>query len=196
MYRFIESIKFNNGEFENLELHQDRINRTSKAFFNKISVSLKSLDFSPPLDNGLYKFRLVYSETDFEYEFVAYSPWIIKTLRVVNSEPFDYKYKYEDRSILEILTSGLDNNEDIIICIDNKILDSSYSNIALLKNGKWYTPSSPLLEGIKRKELINSGSLIPKSISLDSLFDYERISLINAMLNLDEVSIDITDVVD
>jgi 4-amino-4-deoxychorismate lyase len=44
--------------------------------------------------------------------------------------------------------------EEIIIVKNNCITDTSYTNLLFLKDEKWYTPSTYLLNGVMRQHLL------------------------------------------
>ena len=67
------------------------------------------------------------------------------------------------------------------------VTDSYYTNLAFWDGTSWVTPKSHLLNGIKRTHLIQQGQLKEQPITASDIFKFEKVSLINAMLNLDEV---------
>jgi len=85
--------------------------------------------------------------------------------------------------------------DDIIIAKDGMLTDSSYSNIALLQNGKWYTPTTCLLKGTRREQLIDQGRLVEREISVDDIGKYESVCLINAMMGLGQLRINSSQIV-
>jgi 4-amino-4-deoxychorismate lyase len=75
------------------------------------------------------------------------------------------------------------------------VTDTSYSNIAMYKNGIWHTPESYLLNGTKRQFYLNKCMLKETRITVDKIFDYEKLSLINSMLDLSEVCVDVKKII-
>jgi len=76
--------------------------------------------------------------------------------------------------------------------IRNDLLtDTSYSNIALFDGENWITPKSPLLFGVNRAQLVAENKLIQKDIKVSELFNFQRISLFNAMIEFGEMEIQI-----
>ena len=61
--------------------------------------------------------------------------------------------------------------------------------LAFFKEGKWYTPKSYLLNGIKRQYLISTGQLSETTILQADIYEFEKVSLINAMLDLSDLEI-------
>jgi len=74
------------------------------------------------------------------------------------------------------------------------VTDSYYCNVALEKDGVWFTPKSPLLKGTKRQQLIDDEVVREAAISVLSISDYQRICLFNAMIEFGEVDLDMTKV--
>ncbi|MCX8011124.1 MAG: chorismate-binding protein, partial [Ignavibacteria bacterium] len=64
----------------------------------------------------------------------------------------------------------------------------------LYDGSDWVTPSTPLLKGTKRQMLIDNKRIIEKNITSTELKDYQKLALINAMLDLGEIVIDIENV--
>ncbi len=75
--------------------------------------------------------------------------------------------------------------EEILIIKKGLVTDTSYTNVALLKDEKWYTPAEPLLRGTQRAKLISEGKIIEQTIHLKDLHLYSKIKLFNAMMEFD-----------
>lgn len=185
--RFIETIKVKDGSFCNLSLHSRRAIRTSEIHFGV------SLNFDIPTDIipmdmriGIVKCRILYSDTVESITFEPYRFRPITNLALVYDNDIDYTYKSEDRSRLQSLVSQKGNCDEILIVKNGYITDTSYSNIVLENNEGLFTPSTPLLAGIKRQLLIDAGTIIEKDIKVDDLHKYSRAYLINAMIDLDD----------
>ena len=184
---FIETIKVKDGSFCNLSLHSRRAIRTSEIHFGV------SLNFDIPTDIipmdmriGIVKCRILYSDTVESITFEPYRFRPINNLALVYDNDIDYTYKSEDRSSLQSLVSQKGNCDEILIVKNGYITDTSYSNIVLENNEGLFTPSTPLLAGIKRQLLIDAGTIIEKGIRVDDLHRYSRAYLINAMIDLDD----------
>ena len=95
--KFIESIRVENGVLQNLKLHQQRVNETSKTFsFNK-TLDLSSITLSKVNDDDIYKFRVLYSGNDYSVEISRYKPREIKSLKLVYDNDIIYDHKFENR---------------------------------------------------------------------------------------------------
>ena len=185
---FLESIRFENRDYQLLRLHQHRVNTTFATHFpNQKPLAL--IDVLPRFEKGgKYKFRVVYDHETFVIEHSVYRPKEIKCVKMMEANALDYSYKYADRNQLNQLhaQSGAD---EIIIVKDGLITDASYANIACFDGLKWWTPQQPLLKGIRRQDLLNRGVLFERRIAPDDLSTFSKVCLINAMLDLDEMRI-------
>lgn len=186
--KFIESICLIDGGYQNLDLHQERVNKTFSAFFNGLNpIKLDKILPKIMLD-GVYKVRVVYHAESEDVEFIEYQKRSIQTLEIVESKPFNYSFKFEDRSKIDRLTKQ-SSADDIIISFNGEIKDSSYANLAFWDGNAWITPEKPLLEGVRRAQLLAEGKIKKARINVVDLGAFEKVSLINAMLDLGEVEI-------
>ncbi|MEP1094084.1 MAG: aminotransferase class IV [Cyclobacteriaceae bacterium] len=187
--KFIETICFKNGDYQNLDLHQERVNRTCFHFFgeslHKVSELLPEID-----DDRKHKVRFVYDNDSYSHEQTVYAKLPIRSLQMVESEWFDYSFKYENRSTLQKLLQSSDA-DDIIVSIDGMITDCSYANLAFWDGHEWLTPEKPLLDGVKRATLLKSGKIKKAAIHVEELATFEKVSLINAMLDLGDLEVPI-----
>ena len=132
---------------------------------------------------GVVKCRLLYSSDPLEVGYVPYHRRTIGSLRAVAAPALDYHLKWADREALQALLELRGEADEIVIVNEEGLLtDSSYTNIALRQENRWYTPRVPLLEGVQRAHLIAEGVLTPRDIPLATLSAYDRIALINAMM--------------
>ncbi|MGC4021136.1 MAG: aminotransferase class IV [Cyclobacteriaceae bacterium] len=156
MYRFIETIRLEGGKIENLDYHQRRMNLAHEEFFpTSIKIDLSEFLNSCPMPSiGVHKVRLVYDTEIQSIQISAYQPKIINRLKIVFSETISYSHKFEDRTEIEKLYAQRGDCDEIIIVKDNKITDASFANVVFKRDGKWFTPSSSLLKGTMRQNLI------------------------------------------
>jgi 4-amino-4-deoxychorismate lyase len=193
MFPFLETIKIKNGKVQRAALHQERIDLTILTAFgvSKHAILLKNI-FAKARKNAqfpsdktmVFKCRLLYDASDYFIEFVPYQIKPIKNLKLVNvSSDFDYALKYSNRDILNKL---IIDNQEVIIVKNDKITDSTYTNIAFLKGNQWFTPDEPLLKGTMREYLIRKKKIIPRSISVADLKEFSHFKLFNAMIDFKE----------
>ena len=188
MFQFIETIKFKDGKLFNLSYHNDRLNRTRRAFYS-INDGLnlaERIELPSAGDGSIYKCRIVYDRTILKVEFVPYEERTVKKLKIITANDIAYSYKYEDRRHLEHLFNEKGECDDILIIKNNMVTDSFYANVVLYDGHEWITPSTPLLSGTQRAYLLDKGIIKEKNITLESLKDFQKIRLINAMVSFNE----------
>ena len=185
MSQFIESIKVEDQKIHLLELHQQRVNQTFEQFSNATPFSIEELFKSLDLDdNGLFKFRITYDTNSYiRTQLIPYAIAEIESFELIEAPDLDYSYKYEDRSKLVSLKEK-SRKDEIIITQNSFVTDSTFSNLIFLKNEKWYTPTTYLLNGVQRQNLLSKGLIQETEISRDNLKEYSHFQLINAMIDL------------
>lgn len=190
---FIETIKVLDGKFLHLPYHMERMNRTMVSFFNTtMFVELWKGDIPHELQTGLIKCRVVYSYCSVRVEYERYNPRQINSLKLVEDNTIDYSFKYADRTVLNALLSQKGDCDEVLIVKDGRITDTSFSNVVFENSSGFYTPSTYLLEGTKRKQLLDSGIIREREIGIQDLGDYNKLYLINAMIDLeDKIYVDI-----
>lgn len=186
---FLETIKLEGGFFSALSYHQTRMDETRAAFYDNpeslsLPLALMRTGSIPP--KGLYKTRVIYTDKIESIEFFPYEKRDINSLKLIESD-VDYSFKYEKRPVLNTLFQQKGKCDDILITQNGLLTDTSIANIALLKDGIWYTPKSPLLKGTKRASLLHHGLIIETDIHQDALSQYEKIRLFNAMIEFGEI---------
>lgn len=187
MYPLFESIKVVDGQFINLEWHQQRVHK-SRA---QVLGSLGTLDLATLLEipieyrHGVVKCRVSYGDALGPVDFSNYIKKSIKSLQQIECTPFDYSSKFEDRSKLEHLYQLRGISDEVLITNQGMITDTSYSNVALFDGSDWHTPEKPLLAGTQRARLLASGAINKASIHISELGDFQRLVLINAMLEFE-----------
>ena len=102
--------------------------------------------------------------------------------------------KYENRKVINQLANS-SSADDIIIVIDDNITDGSYFNLAFWDQKKWFTPNTPLLKGVRRTQLLNEHLIQEARITVSDLGSFEKVSLINAMLDLGELEVNVDQIV-
>ena len=193
MCQFIESICCIDGVALNLKIHQERVNRTFSTHMKEKAVNLSQLITNIP-KTGKYKCRIEYSNELTSLEYQPYNTRIINSLKLVRNDSLDYSFKFKNRNKLDRLFAQKDNADDIIIVRQGLVTDSYYANLAFYDGNKWFTPTNPLLKGTKRAYYLLNGRLIEKDILGSDVFYYKKVSLINAMLDLSEIEVDISNI--
>jgi len=194
MCRFVESIQLKDGEFKRLELHQERVGIAMKDFYPTVKV----IDLAEYLNQtsfpveGIYKCRLVYDSEIRKIEFIPYTGRKIHSLRLVETQMVSSPYKKEDRAILNDAFNLRGDCDEIIMVKDGLLTDTSFSNIAFFNGLEWFTPRIPLIYGVNRTYLLNTGILTEKDITPSELVNFRRVSLFNAMNEFGSLELDIS----
>ena len=211
---FIETLRIENGVIYNFDMHQERMHKTSFFHYGtkpelKIMISDKRLTINsgnsqangnnlPLITNHLslntnerIKCRVLYSSDIITVEFSAYSAKEIRSLCLVEDNGIEYNYKFVARDALNNLFAQRKSADDIIIVRNGNITDSSFSNLVFETfEGELFTPRTYLLAGTKRKFLLESGIIKERDITVDDIFSYKKVYLINAMLDIeDDISV-------
>lgn len=196
MQQFVETIKIKDGMVQNLSYHQARMNRTLRHFFADASVAQLADVLSPTPDMHFYKVRVVYGGQGIvNVQYAPYTMREIRSLKVVVDDQIDYSFKSTDRSCLNRLTALKGDCDEIIIVKNGLVTDTSFTNIAVFDGEQWLTPKHPLLMGTKRAFLLEKHILKEADISVEALMRVQKVSLINAMIDLGEREIALENVV-
>lgn len=180
---------------ENLSAHNERMNNTIRVHYGSSVIPVSLEDFITAEGcKGRTRCRVEYTSAVEKVEYFPYSIREMKSLQLVNDDMAEYSFKYADRSVLDRNFSLRDNADDVVIVRSGMLTDTSIANIALYKEGKWFTPKYPLLKGTRRARLLAEGIIEEDIIMADSLHKYEKIRLFNAMISFGEVEMDIKNV--
>lgn len=195
MSRFIETIAVQDGHIRRLELHQQRVDRTLNAFASGATLDLHAaIQAQHNHLSGLVKCRVVYDGVRHDLTFSPYIPRRADSLRVVVNNDIDYSFKYEDRSAIDRAFSMRGGCDDIVIVRNGLITDTSVANIVFRKDGKWFTPRQPLLEGTMRQHCMDAGTVSARDISVNDLSSFDGFKLINAMMDFDAKELPVSNI--
>jgi len=187
----LETISIKDAEVQNIIYHNRRLNRSRREIFGVGShIDLGNL-ISPP-DSGSYRCRVIYGRGIESIEYLPYRPKDIKKILLVDSD-IEYRYKYLNRAELNNLSKRYEDYDDILIVRDGLITDTTIANVALRRDGKWYTPKKPLLEGTARQRLIDNGFLSTQDIDKNYINDYDSFAIMNAMIDFKIININCLD---
>ncbi len=190
MDEFIETICLENGKAQHLPLHVARMERTARdhGFLCPLIPDVEQL-CPDALKRGRVKCRFVYRSEIADLSYSAYTSRLILSFSPVYlPEGYTYRYKKRDRAVLDYLRQICGADEPLLINGEGRLTDCSFANLALLRDGIWYTPDTPLLDGVQRQFLIQQQKLVPRAITLEDLPLYSQIRPINAMLPLESVA--------
>lgn len=182
-----EAIKVERKKFQNLEYHQQRFDDARMKLFGlDDQIQLEEvLQLPGNITDATYKCKIVYSHKIQSVCFTLYEKHLPNSIKLVYDNTIDYSFKYDNRRNLETLieNSGAD---EILIVKNGMVTDTSRSNIVLAKGNKLITPATFLLEGTKRKNMLENNLIGEEAVSVDALFKYEKLFIINAMIDLED----------
>ena len=192
--KLIETIRFENGEFANLQLHQRRMNASRKVLFNNTDpIELLPLLQASTLEVslGLFKCRIIYSKQIEKIEFIPYQLPNITSLKIIIDDEIDYSHKYLNRNQLEKYYWQKGNCDDILIVKNELVTDTSFANILFYNGIEWLTPANPLLKGTQRQFLLETEQITTAEIRPSDLKYFKKARLVNAMIRFeDEVDVE------
>jgi len=183
MCLLLETIKVKDKKLYNIVFHNKRMNDSRKNLFN-IDGFLdlnKIINIPGHITDDLYKCRVVYGSEIKKIEFLPYSVRKINSLKIVHADDIDYSYKYENREEINKLLKMKETCDDILIIKNDRITDTSISNIVFFNGNNWITPFCPLLKGTKREKLIEQKIISEEEIFLKDLRFFKKARLINSM---------------
>lgn len=187
MSRLIESICILDGEIRNLDYHQKRMNHSRYKLFglmDELDVS-EIIQIDENQKSGKFKCRIVYAESIEEIQILPYQIRPIHSVRLVENNAIEYRFKFEDRQAFAYLKDSVSEDE-IIIIQNGQITDTSYSNLVFFDGEKWITSRTYLLNGTMRQALLDSGEILEEEVNPKDLNRFLSFKLINAMMNLEE----------
>ncbi len=181
MKRFFETIRVQDGKAYHLFYHNQRLNTTIKAHFG-FDATIDLANYITPPKRGLFRCKVIYSNTIESIQFFPYTPRRINSFTLVTSS-IEYSYKYLDRSPIDALFAKREGSDEIIIVKNGLLTDTSIANIAFYYKKSWLTPKNPLLPGTTRARLLEAKRLIPTEISHQDLKKFDTMALMNAMID-------------
>ena len=193
MYRLLETIRYENGRFHNLEIHRQRMNYARKSLFgleNEIDLGkvLQRVTKGRLTDAniGLFKCRVVYDSQIRDIRFLPYVLPQIRSLQMVESNDIDYTFKYEDRNVLNRLFARRGSADDILIVKNGLVTDTSFCNVLFFNGRQWLTPEQPLLRGTRRTALLEKEQIETAVIGAADLHYFTKVRLINALIRFED----------
>lgn len=188
MIQLIETICFEKGEFQNLNFHNERLNRSRWNLLDLMDeILLEEVLLVPAeLSGNKIKCRILYGQRIERIEYQTHEIRPIHSLTMVNGDHINYEYKYADRNSLNALVKLKGMADEVLIVKNGFITDISYANIILLKGDEWYTPLNPLLKGIRRESYLNNGRIKSTLIRPGDLKEFTEVRIINAMISMEE----------
>ena len=196
----VETIRADDGRFDDLNPHIQRMARSGKTLFGLEAgagpgAGLEEVleGAAPSIGEGRWKVRVLYDTEIRSVEAAFYRPKQINTAALVDGGSVRYPFKTAKRSELDALTRRAEDAgaDTALIVSEGRITDFSYANAAFFDGSRWWTPAVPLLPGTRRARLLAAGLISTADITPADLHRYVSVSLINAMLELGEIMVDI-----
>ncbi len=197
--RFIETLCVDGGRALHLDCHARRMARTLSAHgLTPSAVSaavsrfrLMAVTEASARSIGLFRATFTYGLDGLLVpKFVPYIRPVLSRLRLFAADGVDYRYKYADRSALDLFASQCAAGEVALLTVGGLLTDTTFTNIVCEDaHGLLLTPARPLLEGTALRRLIDSGAVHPADITPSDLPRFVRLHLINAMNPLGSLTI-------
>ena len=197
MSLLVESIKILNGRCYNLALHEARMNRSRFAVFGmEDRCNLKQfIQIPEAYMHGLVKCRVVYDSQIQEITYGHYQIRTIRSVKIINTENHKYEHKWANRPQLDLLFDQRQDADEIIIVNNGLVTDGYYYNLVFERDGRFFTPKTPLLHGIQRASLLHKVKIEPRDILGSDIGMYDKIHYINALTPLGKIAVDILNVI-
>jgi 4-amino-4-deoxychorismate lyase len=181
-FQFLETIKIINGIPQHLEFHNQRLNYTRQHFYLQSNIIDLKQFIVAPANNGIYKCRVIYSNTIEDIQYSHYTDRQFKTFQPVIANDINYQFKYLNREVLNQLQAGTKGADDILIIKNGFVTDTSIANVAFYDQDKWITPTTVLLQGTTRARLLKEKKIIAAPIRLEDINHFSKMALMNALL--------------
>lgn len=195
MSRFLESICCKSAAYQQLALHQKRVDETFDRYFPKSSAIQLEKILPEPASGKRKKVRIIYDNNHFDIDVRDYEPKVVSQLKLLDANDLNYSFKFADRSSLDELMKLRGTADDILIIQNGKITDSSYANVIFWDGSEWNTPNTYLLNGVKRQMLLQEDLIKESEILVNDLQRFSKVGLINAMLDPGEVTLPISRII-
>lgn len=196
MSLLLETIRVADGIPQNLGYHQRRVDRSRAALFSSDGrLDLSALRILRDLPAGIFRWRIIYGADIHEMTAEQYHPKKISSVKTFHDDKIDYTFKYADRMIFSEMLDKKGDCDDILIIRNGLITDMSYANVAFFDGTQWLTPRIPLLAGTCRERLLETGSIREADIAISDLDRFSTVSVINAMLDLGEMTFPVSGII-
>ncbi|MEH8108946.1 aminotransferase class IV family protein [Gallibacterium anatis] len=188
-FPLFETLCIENGQVQNLALHQQRYENSLREFyagqpydiFSIAKILQKNTALWANLQSTIIRCRIDYNATQYHLQCFPYQRKNYQRFQPVICDDIDYHLKYSDRAIFNELLKQKGDYDEIIIVKQGKITDCTIGNLILRQGSQWFTPDSPLLIGTQRSKLLQERKIIEREILLSDLHLYQEIRLINAL---------------
>ena len=187
MSLLVETIKVEDGTLQNICFHNERMTRSLYEVFGlRKEPDLEKIIKIPEfVGKGVYKCRVEYDDNATNVEFLPYTIRSVRSLKPIMDDNISYSNKYINRDNIHRLMEMRGDCDDILIIKNGMVTDSSYANVIFRDfNGNWVTPSTYLLAGTRRANLLQKGLISESIISYSDITKYTEVKLINTMIGI------------
>ena len=189
MSKYFETIRLEDGNICYMRYHQNRYEQTLKQYNNATKVCLSEFINPPP--QGVFRAKIVYTKEGVEsVEYFKYKQRVVGSMKVIESGSLNYNYKYYNRNRLDELFAQRGKCDEVLLCRNTLIQDTTIANVAFFDSKKWYTPKTPLLYGTTRQRYLESGVLVERDITKNELGSFSKMALLNAMVGFKVIALD------
>lgn len=188
MSLLLETIRITKGIPENLSCHEDRITKSQLALdgLRRLPPLIEIFEDHPPPEIDVQKARVIYNRDLYKINYQEYTKKAVKTLQIWQTGSIYYPFKFANRQLFENIKQKLPEFTEALIIVGDRVTDTTYTNVAFLKDNRWFTPANPLLTGTQRCALLQKEIIEPADIRLRDLENFSKIRLFNAMIPWDE----------
>lgn len=189
MCLLLESLRIEHGQIGLPTYHNRRMNAARQVLFGATdALDIRQCVGETELpQDGIYKCRVLYDTAVRSIEYVPYQKRVVRSLQLVAIPTgFNYAWKYANRTGLDALFQQRGHCDDVLLVRNGLLTDTSYSNIALFDGAQWYTPSRPLLRGVRVESLVEQGVLRQADIHQRDIPRFRKAILLNAMLGFED----------
>lgn len=196
-FPLFETLALIDGQVQNLVYHQQRYQNSLSEFYPKQDLKIFNLgqivaftlsDFIPQGSietlPTLLRCRIDYNANTYQIRFFPYNKKTYQTFEPVMCDKIDYHLKFANRQMFAELLTQKGSADEIMIIKNGLVTDCSIGNLVFKKNGEWFTPNTPLLQGTQRAKLLAEQKISEREIRLQDIDKYEQICLINALNGL------------
>jgi len=176
--KFLETLRAEDGAIRYLEYHKNRMKHSCGKDIE--------LNLNPP-QIGVWRVRVLYSQTIESIEYLPYKQPSIKSLQMLRADNLNYNHKFANREDLNNLFKQRKNADDVLIIKNSLITDTTIANIAFYDGKNWLTPSLPLLNGTTRARLLDEKFLIKASIKENEVKNFKKFALMNTLIGFLEI---------
>lgn len=190
MERLLETFCLLDGELLNLPFHKARVEWSlgEECSFLSIIEAVYREAKRLGATHGKWRASVTYSGDGVEgIRLIPYQLPQITGFQLIDIQENFYAKKWADRTRFDQYKAALPQGIEPIFVLDGKVTDTSFTNIIVERNGLLDTSDTPLLQGTKRHKLLTEKSIQAVHLGAEELSTYDRIHLINAMVDPGEL---------